>query len=213
MHGLIFAELKKYAETKHGKGTWQALLKKAGLETKIYLAIREYPDAELVALVAAASSMTGLPVPEVLEDFGEFIVPDLVTMYGHLLRPEWGAIDVIENTEGTVHSVVRVKNPGAKPPELRTERHGANEVVCSTRLPGRCVLLPSALARGWQNTSTRTSSLNRRRACTRARPNVKLCSVSWNRRPCLKTSRHAIFKLHRTEFVAFQSTKHLGAWS
>jgi len=28
MHGLIFAELQKYAETKHGKGTWQALLKK-----------------------------------------------------------------------------------------------------------------------------------------------------------------------------------------
>ena len=86
MHGLIFAELQKYAETKHGKGTWQALLKKAGLETKVYLAIQEYRDAEVVALVVAASSMTGLPVAEVLEDFGEFIVPDLVKMYGHLLR-------------------------------------------------------------------------------------------------------------------------------
>jgi len=83
----------------------------------------------VVAMVVAASSTTGLPVAEVLEDFGEFIVPDLVKMCGHLLRPEWGAIDVIENTEGTVHSVVRVKNPGAKPPELKTVRHGANEVV------------------------------------------------------------------------------------
>ena len=80
MHGLIFAELKKYAETKPGMGSWHVLLKKAGLETKTYLSVREYPDAEVVALVAAASSMSGLPVAAVLEDFGEFIVPDLVKM-------------------------------------------------------------------------------------------------------------------------------------
>jgi hypothetical protein len=34
-------------------------------------------------------------------------------MFGHLLLPEWKTIDVIDNTEGTVHTVVRVKNPGA----------------------------------------------------------------------------------------------------
>jgi hypothetical protein len=56
MHGLIFAELKKYAETKHGKGSWHALLKTAGLETKTYLSVRAYPDAEGVALVVVASS-------------------------------------------------------------------------------------------------------------------------------------------------------------
>jgi len=148
MHGLIFAELQKYAETKHGKGTWQALLKKAGLETKVYLAIQEYPDAEVVALVVAASSMTGLPVAEVLEDFGEFIVPDLVKMYGHLLRPGWGAIDVIENTEATVHSVVRVKNPGAKPPELKTVRHGANEVVLFYASPRQMCALAVGIGKG-----------------------------------------------------------------
>jgi len=59
MHGLIFAELKKYAETKHGKGSWHALLKTAGLETKTYLSVREYPDAEGVPLVVAVSSMSG----------------------------------------------------------------------------------------------------------------------------------------------------------
>jgi hypothetical protein len=148
MHGLIFAELQKYAETKHGKGTWQALLKKAGLDTKVYLAVRDYPDAEVVALVVAASSMTGLPVSEVLEDFGEFIVPDLVKMYGHLLRPEWGAIDVIENTEATVHSVVRVKNPGAKPPELKTVRHGANEVVLFYTSPRQMCALAVGIGKG-----------------------------------------------------------------
>ena len=49
--------------------------------------------------------------------------------YGHLLKPEWRAIDVIDHTEGTVHAVVRVKNPDAKPPKLKTQRLSPNEVL------------------------------------------------------------------------------------
>ena|SRR3989442_15674555 len=88
MHGIIFSELRKYAETKRGSGTWNALLKQANLGNKVYLPLEEYPDAEVVALVSAT----------VLEDFGEFIAPALMKMYGHLMRPEWKALDVIDNT-------------------------------------------------------------------------------------------------------------------
>ena len=129
MHGIIFAELQNYAEIKHGKGTWNQILNRAGLQNNIYLPLREYPDTEAVALVTAASVMTDLSPSAVLEDFGEFIAPALLKMFSHLLRPEWKTIDVICNTEGTVHNVVRVKNPGAKPPELRTRREGPNQVV------------------------------------------------------------------------------------
>lgn len=148
MHGLIFAELQKYAETKYGKGTWAALLKKAALGTKVYLAVREYPDAEGVALIVAASAMTGLSVAAVLENFGEFIVPDLVKMYGHLLPPEWRTIDVIEKTEATIHSVVRVKNPGARPPELNTVRRGPNEVVLLYTSPRQMCALAVGIGKG-----------------------------------------------------------------
>ena len=87
MHGIIFAELRNYAETKHGKGTWNQLLKKAGLDNRVYLPIKAYPDTEVVGLIEAASTMVGLPVAEVLEDFGEFIAPALMKMFGHLLLP------------------------------------------------------------------------------------------------------------------------------
>jgi hypothetical protein len=129
MHGIIFAELRNYAETSHGTGTWNALLRTAGLQGKIYMQVQEYPDADLAALVVAASSVTRRPVAEVLEEFGEFITPALLNMFGHLLRAEWKTIDVIDHTEGTVHTVVRVRNPGAKPPKLQTVRRGPDEVV------------------------------------------------------------------------------------
>jgi hypothetical protein len=128
MHGIIFSELRKYVETKHSKETWNTLLRNAGLANKTYLPVQKYPDAEIVAIVGAAASITGLSESAVLEDFGEFLAPALM-MFGHLLWAEWKTIDVIENTEGTVHSVVRVKNPGAQPPKLKAQRNGADEVV------------------------------------------------------------------------------------
>jgi hypothetical protein len=51
MHGIIFAELRNYAETTHGKGTWNLLLMRAGLENRVYLPITAYPDIEMTELV------------------------------------------------------------------------------------------------------------------------------------------------------------------
>src|SRR5438309_8737721 len=61
MHGIVFAELQKYAETKHGAGTWHQLLTRAGLGNKLYFPVQEYPDSEIASLVRAASEMTGQP--------------------------------------------------------------------------------------------------------------------------------------------------------
>jgi hypothetical protein len=101
-----------------------------------------------MALVSSASSMTGLSVGAVLEDFGEFLAPALMKMFGHLLLPHWTTIDVIDNTEGTVHTVVRVKNPGAKPPELRTIRRGPGEVVLVYTSPRQMCALAIGIGKG-----------------------------------------------------------------
>jgi Haem-NO-binding len=145
---MIFAELEQYAESKFGPGTWKTLLKKANLENRIYLAVQEYPDSEAVSLVMAASAATGQPVSSVLEDFGRFIVPSLLRLYGHLLKPEWRTLDVIENTERTVHAVVRVRNPGAKPPQLKTRRIGPKEVSLLYNSPRRLCGLAIGIASG-----------------------------------------------------------------
>ena len=130
MHGVIFSELRKYVEQRHGgEETWKALLRDAGLGPRIYLSVGEYPDADAVALVSAASAATGVPVRGVLEDFGEFIAPDLLGMYRSLVRPEWRTLDFLERTEGTIHRVVRLKDASAKPPEIRCERTAPDEAV------------------------------------------------------------------------------------
>ena len=129
MHGTIFSALRGFAEKEFGSGTWAAMLKQAALGDRVYLHVQQYPDAEAMALVLAASSLTGQPVAALLEKFGEFIVPELMKMNGHLLLPQWKTLDVIEHTEATIHKVVRVKNPGASPPELKTTRLSSSELL------------------------------------------------------------------------------------
>lgn len=148
MHGIIFSELRKYVEAKTGDKGWDALTAKAGLSMKLYTPFGSYPDAEVVALVTAASEATGRPVNAILEDFGEFIAPSLIAMYGHLLDPAWKTLDVLEHTENTVHSVVRVKNQGAAPPRLKITRPSSGEAVLTYDSPRKLCAVAKGIAKG-----------------------------------------------------------------
>lgn len=129
MHGMVFAELQKYVTEKLGPEAWKKLIQEAKVGGKIYLTVQAYDDGEMVSLVAAASKVTGQPASAILEDFGQWVVKDLVKIYKTLIKPEWKTLDLIENTEKAIHTVVRTRNPGAAPPELRCVRTGPKEVV------------------------------------------------------------------------------------
>ena len=130
MHGTIFFELKKYVETKlGGREAWNNLLLEADLGARTYEVMGDYPDSDAIQLISTASRITGVPVPDILQDFGEFIAPDLLQMYGSVIDPKWKTLDVIEHTEQQIHSVVRLHNRDAHPPELKCIRTSENEVV------------------------------------------------------------------------------------
>lgn len=148
MHGVIFAELKKYVDDRLGESGWPKLLEEAGFAGRIFLPVTTYPDADAVTLVTAAVKITGLTADAILEDFGAFMVPDLVKMYGHLLDKGWKTLDVIEHTEETIHMVVRSRNPGAAPPELHCSRPSKGEVVITYGSPRRMCAIAKGIARG-----------------------------------------------------------------
>lgn len=129
MHGIIFLELNKYVTSKLGPEAWDKLITESNLGARTYEVIADYPDSEVVSLVTTASRITGIPIPEILEDFGEFIAPDLLQMYGNLIHPNWKTLDVIENTESQIHTVVRANNRYAHPPDLKTVRTSEDEVT------------------------------------------------------------------------------------
>jgi hypothetical protein len=92
--------------------------------------------------------MSSQPVTVVLEDFGVFLALPLMNMYKHLIPRGWKTLDVIEKTEETIHHVVRVQTPGAKPPVLQTIRRSEDEVVLIYGSPRKLCSLAIGIARG-----------------------------------------------------------------
>jgi predicted hydrocarbon binding protein len=129
MHGIIFAELKKFAEAALGPEAWPRMLADAGLGRVSYLATETYPDADLVALVEAAVRRSGIAAPQLLEQFGAFIVPDLLKVFGAFVKREWTALDLLENTESVIHRAVRLADAKATPPQLRITRSSPSQVT------------------------------------------------------------------------------------
>lgn len=148
MHGVIFLELRKFVSARLGDHAWDELLQQSGLGSQVYLAVKEYPDADALKLVETACARTGKSSSALLQDFGEFIVPDLLQLYGSQLDPSWRTLDVIENTEETIHKVIRRRNPGAKPPELHCERASPSEVVVRYTSARKMCGLAKGICRG-----------------------------------------------------------------
>jgi len=148
MHGILFLELKKYVELRWGKSTWSTLLADTGFAHRTYLPVQEYPDDEMETLVQTVAKTARLTVPFVLEDFGEFMVPDLLQVYRSLVHAHWKTLDLIENTEKMIHRVVRLRNPGARPPELLAERKNPTQVAIRYRSARKMCSVAVGIVRG-----------------------------------------------------------------
>lgn len=148
MHGIILNQLQSYVTKGHGAATWRQLLETAGVGSRTYLASKTYPDEEVVAIVGAASKLTGTPAEAILEDFGAFIVPALLETYGPLLKKEWRTLDLLENTETVIHKVVRFDNPGADPPQLVIERRAPDVAVLQYSSARKMCSVAKGIAKG-----------------------------------------------------------------
>jgi len=148
VHGIIFAEFKKFIVVTADTETWIKVQFSAGLEHKRYLASEAYPDQELVDLVRAGSQLLNKPASLLLESFGEFIVPDLLSIYHAFIKSEWTALDVIEKAESTIHKTVRLEDPTASPPVLQVERLGPDEVQIIYNSERRLCSVAKGIIRG-----------------------------------------------------------------
>ena len=146
MHGLVFAELEKFVTRAHGASQWQAVLSQAGMSQQVFVALGTYPDTDLMKLVKAACTITRTPAAPLLEGFGEFITPKLFTMYRTAITSSWRTLDLIENTETVIHTVVRSR--GGTPPVLSVTRQDATHLVVDYGSKRKLCALARGIMRG-----------------------------------------------------------------
>lgn len=75
MHGIIHLELEKFVVQNFGRDAWEKIVERAGLTDRLYTPMQAYPDQDVVKVVEVAVAMTKKPANEILEAFGEFLVP------------------------------------------------------------------------------------------------------------------------------------------
>lgn len=144
MHGLIHTEFASYLKQQQGIKTWQKVIEKAGLADRLYLQVGSYPDEEIQALVAAAAELTEQSADELLEGFGFYLVPRLIESYRSYIDPQWKTLELLLNTEQTIHRVVRLKDKFAAPPRLKFSRSGESSLLLEYDSPRKM----QAVARG-----------------------------------------------------------------
>ncbi|MEK7434705.1 MAG: heme NO-binding domain-containing protein [Cyanobacteriota bacterium] len=151
MHGMIFNELKNYADLKYGNSAWGDLIKESGLNTRFYLPIKDYPDEEIVNIIVTASKLLGKTVDFLLEDFGEFVSHKFIGNYKQLIKPEWNVLDFIQNVEEEVHVIMRKLVRGSRPPVLKYKRVNNKELIVYYSSERKLCVLAKGVIRGAGN--------------------------------------------------------------
>ncbi|MBI2317175.1 MAG: heme NO-binding domain-containing protein [Betaproteobacteria bacterium] len=148
MNGLVFIEIEKFAQSRLGDEAWREIVRLAGVPSRIYFRISDYADEEAVALLSALSARLKEPVAAVLESLGEFIVPDLIMMSRYWINPEWKTLDLIANTEQTVHQMLRSEGSYNSPPRLQCRKSGPHEVIVRYDSPRKMCALAKGIVSG-----------------------------------------------------------------
>ena len=144
----MFIEIGKFAQSRLGGQGWREVVRSAGVPSRIYYRVADYPDQEAFALLSALSAATGEPLAVTLEELGEFIVPDLLKMSSYWVKPDWKTLDLIANTEKTIHEMLRNEGSQTNPPRLQCQRAGPEEVVVIYDSPRKMCALAKGIILG-----------------------------------------------------------------
>ncbi|MFT2009104.1 heme NO-binding domain-containing protein [Pontibacter sp. 13R65] len=158
MHGSIFALLKRFVESSYDFSTWIRLLEAAGLEGASYQMQEMYPTKELLAIVDKASEATGMPTYSIMEQFGEFLVPDLLLIYSKYVNPNWRTYEMLLHTECSMHSAVKKLDDRTDPPMLLVTKKGSGQLIVDyhskRRMSGVAVGIIKGIAKYYNESDT-----------------------------------------------------------
>jgi hypothetical protein len=148
LNGIVFIEIGKFAQSRLGEQAWREVVRLAGVPSRIYYRVADYPDEEAFALLSTLSAAMEEPLAVILESLGEFIVPDLMKMSRYWIKPDWKTLDLIANTEKTIHELLRSEGSQTNPPRLQCRRPSPEEVVVTYDSPRKMCALAKGIIMG-----------------------------------------------------------------
>lgn len=149
MQGVILEEMRLYVVNEFGEAASSQVLERSGRPAgHQYDPDQAYPDQELGLLALRAAEVTGKPIPEILEGFGEAIVPEMFKYYSILVNPRWSFNDFLLSMEPVLHAALQLHTPGAQPDKVQATRTGPDSVRIVYDSPLRACAAVRGIIRG-----------------------------------------------------------------
>ena len=149
MHGVIFQLLQQFIEKKLGQGSWAGVAQSAGLQFKVYLATSPYPVEEARALLDALTNKTTEDFNAIVEAFGRFVVPNLLSTFSHRFDPSWRTLEIIEETEKIIKELLADEGyVGTALPKLKCRRKSSNLLIVNYEEPRELCAFVAGLIKG-----------------------------------------------------------------
>jgi hypothetical protein len=119
MYGMVNQAIEQMVCANHGEATWEAIKTKAEVEEEMFIGNESYDDEVTYRLVAAASSVLGLPAEEVLKAFGRhWVLETAQKSYGALMRSSGRNLAEFLVNLDHMHTRVKLIFPKLIPPRI-----------------------------------------------------------------------------------------------
>jgi len=130
--GIIFNLAAEVVVREHGEDVWDAVLEGAGV-TGSYTSLGNYPDEDLLAIVASAARLLGAQDADVLRHVARGAIPLLAERYPHFFTPHQDARSLVLTLNDIIHPEVRKLYPGADVPDFTYVLDGPDGVTLTYR--------------------------------------------------------------------------------
>lgn len=129
MKGIVFTEFLDMVEEGYGYEMVDKLISSSNLESEgIYTSVGTYSHGEMVLLVTNLHKETNIAVPDLLNQFGQYLFETFRTNYPEFFLEVTDAFDFFESIQDYIHVQVLKLYPDAELPEFSTEYRDKKEL-------------------------------------------------------------------------------------
>lgn len=148
MKGTIAKCIEELVTSKFGAPKWKEVLKTAGFsDFKLFSTMEDVPDGEVIKLITAVSTVSGLPMTAVYEAFGEYwstvYAPKVYGVYFSKAKSTREFLLSLDEIHVSMTKTIQ----NAHPPRFTYEQKGPNDLVMHYKSArGLVALMPGLIA-------------------------------------------------------------------
>ena len=117
MKGVVFTEFLEMVEDRFSTETADCLIETSNLASKgVYTSVGTYEANEMVTLVGNLSGLVGMPVPDLLKEFGGHLFKRFVVKFPEFFEKITSTFEFLPRVESYVHLEVKKLYPDAELP-------------------------------------------------------------------------------------------------